>query len=294
MTSNVQPQILAPVPGVGRALVLRCRMGSDGRRAAARLGRIDLTHAVVGLGAPLTLATEATIPGLRAFPAIAGPGSAFPSTQSSVFLFVAANDLSELHDRSRTLLALLDADFSVDEDVTTFRYREGRDLTGYIDGTENPADERAVEAAIVSGAGPGMDGSSFVAVQRWVHSLDRFAALAPEARDATIGRRASNDEEIADAPPSAHVKRSAQESFDPPAFMVRRSMPFRDRDEEGLFFVAYGESLDRFERVLTRMAGLEDGIADALLGFSRAVSGGYYWCPPVENGVLDLRALQRR
>jgi len=129
-------------------------------------------------------------------------------------------------------------------------------------------------------------------VQRWVHSLDRFASFSPEVRDHSIGRRLENNEEIADAPQTAHVKRTAQESFDPPAFMVRRSMPFRRESEHGLYFVAYGESLDRFERVLMRMAGLEDGIVDALLGFSRAVSGGYYWCPPMLDGRLDLRVMK--
>jgi porphyrinogen peroxidase len=88
------------------------------------------------------------------------------------------------------------------------------------------------------------------------------------------------------------VKRTAQESYDPPAFMVRRSMPWGGVTDHGLYFVAYGKSLDRFERVLRRMAGLDDGIVDALLSFTRAVSGGYYWCPPVDpTGALDLSAL---
>jgi putative iron-dependent peroxidase len=294
-----QPQILALPPPVGRYLVLQLRLGRDAKKAIARLREIPLDHAAVGVGASLALAVGAKIPGLRTFPALAGPNCSFPSTPGALFVFIAAGDPSELHDRSRAILAILADDFAIDEDVTSFRYREGRDLTGYVDGTENPTDERAVEAAIVSGRGPGLDGSSFVAVQRWIHSLDRFAGFTSAARDHTIGRRISDNAEIADAPITAHVKRTAQESFDPPAFMVRRSMPFVDRDAQGLYFVAYGESLDRFERVLRRMAGLEDGVVDSLLGFSRAVTGGYYWCPPVaddgrsERGmvVLDLRAL---
>jgi ATP-dependent HslUV protease ATP-binding subunit HslU len=35
----------------------------------------------------------------------------------------------------------------------------------------------------------------------------------------------------------------------------------------------------------------EDGIADALFTFSRPVTGGYYWCPPVAAARLDLRCL---
>jgi putative iron-dependent peroxidase len=61
--------------------------------------------------------------------------------------------------------------------------------------------------------------------------------------------------------------------------------------EQGLEFIAYGASLDRYERVLRRMLGLEDGVVDALFSFTRSVTGGYYWCPPAAGTRLDLAAL---
>jgi putative iron-dependent peroxidase len=295
-THESQRAILADVPRLGRHLVYDLvhdrRHGVDPRGALLRLRDVPAPErTVIGAGVPLTRALGAEVKGLRAFPGIAGAGCAFPSTQGALWAFLAADDASDLHDRTRALQALLADTFVLREEVTCFKYREGRDLSGFVDGTENPRDDRAVAAAIVSGAGPGLDGSSFVAVQRFVHDLDRLAALASDARDAVIGRRMSTDEEMADAPPSAHVKRSAQESFDPPAFMVRRSMPWGGAGEQGLYFVAYGESLDRFERVLRRMAGLDDGTVDALLSFTRALSGGYYWCPPTADGRIDWSAL---
>jgi putative iron-dependent peroxidase len=106
-----------------------------------------------------------------------------------------------------------------------------------------------------------------------------------------MGRSLDTNVELADAPPSAHVKRAAQESFEPTAFMVRRSMPYGTVGEHGLYFVAFGATLDAYERVLTRMTGHVDGIVDGLFQFSRPVSGGYYWCPPISGDRLDLRAL---
>lgn len=73
--------------------------------------------------------------------------------------------------------------------------------------------------------------------------------------------------------------------------MVRRSMPWASAHEQGLEFIAYGESLDRYERVLRRMVGLEDGIVDGLFSFSRPMTGGYYWCPPMLGDRLDLSHL---
>jgi putative iron-dependent peroxidase len=191
----------------------------------------------------------------------------------------------------RRALAGLGDGVRIEEDVAAFKHGTGRDLSGYEDGTENPKDDAAVAAAVVSGEGAGRDGASFVAVQRWVHDLARLERFAPRARDELIGRSLETNEELADAPAHAHIRRSQQEGFDPPAFMVRRSMPYGTVREHGLYFVAYVASLGAFERMLTRMAGLEDGIADGLFQFSRPVSGGYYWCPPVAGAHLDLSAL---
>lgn len=112
--------------------------------------------------------------------------------------------------------------------------------------------------------------------------------MQPEERDHCIGRRRSDNEELDDAPESAHVKRTAQESFDPEAFVVRRSMPWADASAAGLMFVAFGHSLDAFEAQMRRMVGLDDGIVDALFRFTRPLSGAYFWCPPVKGGKLQL------
>jgi putative iron-dependent peroxidase len=181
--------------------------------------------------------------------------------------------------------------FRLDEEVDTFKYGSGLDLTGFEDGTENPKGDAAIRAALVSGRGPGLDGGSFVAAQRYQHDLKRFHALPVAAQSLVLGRQRESNHEIDDAPATAHIKRTAQESFDPPAFMVRRSMPWGGVTDHGLYFVAFVESLDRYERVLRRMAGIEDGVVDALLSYTRPLSGGYYFCPPMRNGALDLACL---
>jgi putative iron-dependent peroxidase len=130
-----------------------------------------------------------------------------------------------------------------------------------------------------------------VAVQRWIHDLALMARMPAAARDAVVGRALDTNEELPDAPPSAHVKRTAQESFEPAAFMVRRSMPYGGLREHGLYFVAFVEALDRFDRMMRRMAGVEDGIVDGLFAYSRPATGGYYFCPPVRAGRLDLRGV---
>jgi putative iron-dependent peroxidase len=228
------------------------------------------------------------VPALRTFPALSGPGVQVPSEQHALWLWLRGDDQGELVNRSIAIADSLADGFHLEQVVDAFKYGSdelGLDLTGYEDGTENPTGDDAVAAAFA------MDGSSFVAVQQWVHDLRSFSALPEVEQDHIIGRRKSDNQEIEDAPESAHVKRAEQESFTPEAFVLRRSMPFAQTYGEGLMFVAFGKTLDAFEIQLRRMAGLEDGIVDALFRFSRPVNGAYYWCPPFRNNRLDLESI---
>lgn len=290
--SPSQPGILAAIPAAGRFVTFDLSPGASPAEVLPTVAALAVDDGlVVGLGDPLVQGRAGAPRGLRTFPAFTGPGVAFPSTQGALWLFLRGDDSAALLLHARELALRFEGRLAVAEDVATFRYAEGRDLTGYEDGTENPKGERAVETAIVTNADDGLDGGSYVAAQRWVHDLRRFEVMTAEARNYAIGRDRHTNEELSDAPASAHVKRTAQESFEPAAFMLRRSMPYGDLATHGLYFVAFGASLDPFERVLSRMAGLDDGVTDALLGFSRPVTGGYYWCPPARDGRLDLRAL---
>lgn len=289
-----QPQraIFAPASAVGRAITFRTVPGGDVKRALKNLrDTFDVDCGIVGIGEPAVLGLKRKIDGLRTFPAMSGPGCSVPSTQGALWVYLLGPDRGAVFDFAQSIRATVADGFVVSDVVDTFTYQGGRDLTRFEDGTENPHDERAIEAAVVKNSGT-LDGSSFVAAQTWVHDLTRFFGFSSKQRDNVIGRSAKTNEELGGAPASAHVKRSAQESFDPPAFMVRRSMPWASGDQEGLVFIAFGESLDRFERVMRRMTGLDDGIVDGLFSFSRPISGGYYWCPPVTGGKLDLRALK--
>lgn len=277
------------MPRVARYLSFSCRSDADSAASLAAVQALEVNdQIVIGLGEPLLSLWGATLDNLRSFPALDGPGLQIPSTQNALWCWLRGNDQGELVHRSNAIADALQKDFQLQQVVDGFKFGDaelGLDLTGYEDGTENPTGDDANAAAFAH------DGSSFVAVQQWVHDLRNFSARPQSEQDHIIGRRKSDNEEIDDAPPSAHVKRTEQESFDPRAFVVRRSMPFASSSDEGLMFVAFGKTFNAFEVQLRRMAGLEDGIADALFQFSRPVTGAYYWCPPVQDKQLDLCAV---
>ncbi|MHC8407600.1 Dyp-type peroxidase [Pseudomonas sp. TMB3-21] len=292
--SHYQPGILAtPVPPHARHMFFALQSIEALPAALDKLMTlVDGKSAVVGFGESLVKALHVQIDGLRVFPAMAGVGVDNPSTQQALWCWLHGVDRGELLNRSNALEAALDPAFRRVQMNETFRHQTGHDLTGYEDGTENPHDDAAVAAALLGEGAEGLVGGSFAAIQQWQHDFKGFNAMSAHERDHIMGRRLSDNEELDDAPVSAHVKRTAQESFAPQAFVVRRSMPWIEGDRAGLMFLAFGFSLDAFEAQLRRMSGLEDGITDGLYRMSRPVTGGYYWCPPLKDGYLDLRALR--
>ena len=289
--STCQPGILLPIPPHARYLTFSLKPGANPREPLRELrDAADGERAVAGIGASLMLALGGYIEGLRAFPSHTGAGFDVPSTPSALWIWVRGEDRGELFHRSRLIERTLARAFRLEQVLDAFRHDRGRDLTGYEDGTENPKGRKGRLAAIVQ-VPSRLAGSSFVGVQQWEHQFRRFEAMTPRQRDDAIGRRRSSNEEIDNAPPSAHVKRTAQENFEPAAFVVRRSMPWADAMRAGLVFVAFGCSFDAFEAQLRRMVGLDDGTPDALFKFTRPVTGAYYWCPGMRRGRLDLTPL---
>jgi putative iron-dependent peroxidase len=295
-----QPGILEPVPAVARYVLFNLADPSvDEAAIKEALTRVtplvNGSDVVIGLGPSLVKALGVEIPNLHEFPEFSRGDAKVAVTPGTLWCWLRGSDLGDLLHVTRKVQKALAPAFVVRHAIDAFRHawddKHGKDLTGFEDGTENPEGDKAEEAAFAHGLGEGLDGSSYVAVQQWVHDLDAFEALGDEQREHHFGRRRESNEEIEDAPESAHVKRTAQESFDPEAFVLRRSMPWMMSMQAGLMFVAFGKSFQAFEQQMRRMAGHDDGIVDAMFAISKPVSGAYFWCPPMRDGRLDLRRL---
>ncbi|MBL8490515.1 MAG: Dyp-type peroxidase [Rhodocyclaceae bacterium] len=287
-----QPGILAAPPLAARYLSFSLYSSAAAARALKALAAIaDGDSVVVGIGESLVSALGREIAGLKPFPVFAHLGVDIPSAPHALWCWLRGKDRGELLHQSRRITHMLEQAFDPAGTVDAFFFSGGRDLTGFEDGTENPTGDEADRAAIFHGQGEGLDGSSFVAVQQWRHDMERFEAMDAETQDKVVGRHKAGNEEMDDAPPAAHVKRTAQESFAPEAFVLRRSMPWSDQHSAGLMFVAFGRSFDAFEAQLHRMVGLDDGVVDSLFRFTHPLDGAYFWCPPLAEGRLDLRAL---
>ena len=285
-----QTGILAPLPKHARYLTFSLGDARQTKAALAALREIaDGESTVVGVGQSLADVLGVRIDGLKSCPPTTAPGLSIEIAPEVLWLWLRGDDRGELLHRSRKITSALSPAFVLNDIVDAFKHAEGRDLSGFEDGTENPTGDAAVDAAIV-GNGP-LSGSSFVATQRWQHDFACLAAMSQHAQDHAIGRRLCDNEELDDAPVCAHVKRTAQESFSPEAFVVRRSMPWADGNDGGLLFVAFGNSFGAFEAQLKRMVGGEDGVTDALFTFTRPLTSAYYWCPALKNGQLDLAPL---
>ena len=176
-----QPGILDSVPPLARHLSFRLASDVAPDELATTLralaGSVDGKQIVVGIGPATVAVVQGDILLLRPFPHMIGAGVSIPATSAALWCWLRDDDRGVLLHETRRLKKLLSPLYEITDVVDAFMYSDSRDLTGYEDGTENPEGVDAIAAAIVSDAGSGLDGSSFAAVQRWIHDLDRFESI---------------------------------------------------------------------------------------------------------------------
>jgi putative iron-dependent peroxidase len=184
---------------------------------------------------------------------------------------------------SQIMAKLGDAATPVDE-VHGFRYFDDRDLLGFVDGTENPTAQAAIDAAYVGPEDASFAGGSYVIVQKYLHDMAGWNALPTETQERIIGRGKLSDIELDDAvkPSYAHNALTIIEEGGQEIKIVRDNMPFgRVADNEfGTYFIGYARSPRTIEQMLENMfVGKPPGNYDRLLDFSVAKTGNLFFVP---------------
>ncbi len=204
-----------------------------------------------------------------------------PATQADLFLWLQGDHRSDLFDVAISCRDKLDGYFSVQLEQDGFVYHDMRDLTGFVDGIGNPEGDNALKAALVPEGHPGA-GGSFVFAQLWRHDLAEFKRLSVAEQENVFGRTKADAVEF-DAermPVDAHVGRVDTDHEGVPQKIWRRSLPWGNSSQHGLYFLAFSCELERFDFLLRRMYGLtEDGIRDQLPRFSAPQTGSYWYAP---------------
>ncbi|WP_256738358.1 Dyp-type peroxidase, partial [Cronobacter sakazakii] len=163
-----------------------------------------------------------------------------PATQHDVLIHI----LSLRHDvnfsvAQAALEAFGDA-LKIEEETHGFRWVEERDLSGFVDGTENPAgEETRREVAVIQN---GIDaGGSYVFVQRWEHNLKQLNRMSVPDQEMMIGRtKVANEEIDGDVRPvTSHLSRVDLKEDGKGLKIVRQSLPYGTASGvHGLYFCA--------------------------------------------------------
>ena len=263
-------KLLAQVPEMTRAL-------------AAQAPDAKLVSAV-GIGAEFwdRLSPRKRPIGLRPFAAVEADGRRAPATGGDLL----AHIISERHDVNFELALRLRRQLGgaveVLEEVHGFRYLDSRDLTGFIDGTENPKGAERAAVALIGAEDPAFAGGSYAHTQKFLHDLERWGRLETAEQERIVGRRKADSEDLPAAvkPATAHINRATIAENGTELKIVRHSFPFGTTSAAGLFFIAYCRTLDIPERMLRRMIGTSgDGVHDRLMEFTRAVTGANFFVP---------------
>ncbi len=206
-------------------------------------------------------------------------GFTMPATQHDAVVWLSGSAYDVLFDMARDIIRELDGLAKLAEETASWSYRHDRDLTGFIDGSENPSLLDAPSAALIPEGTPGAAGSVLL-IQKWVHKSADWEALPVEKQEKIMGRLKLDSTEIEDKPEDSHVARTDQDDF---GKVFRRNMPYGNVQDHGTMFVGFTCEQQRLSKMLDSMSGLVNGTRDALTRFTAPLTGSYYFVPSVES-----------
>jgi porphyrinogen peroxidase len=206
------------------------------------------------------------------------------ATPGDILFHIRSKRMDLCFELATQIMSRLNGAVSTVDEVHGFKYFDDRDLLGFVDGTENPVDQAAVEAAIIGQEDSGFAGGSYVIVQKYLHDLKRWNEVAVSEQENIIGRYKLSDIEQDDAvkPAYAHSALTTIDENGEELQIVRDNMPFGNvgAGEFGTYFIGYARSPRRTEQMLENMfVGRPPGNYDRLLDFSRAVTGTLFFVP---------------
>jgi putative iron-dependent peroxidase len=206
-----------------------------------------------------------------------------PATQHDAVLWISGGSYDVVFDVARAAIAALGDLATVGEETSSWSYHHDLDLTGFIDGTENPTLVEALQVVAVPEGSPGAGGSTLL-LQKWQHDATVWEALGVERQEDVIGRRKADSVELDPRPADSHVASTDQDTF---GKILRRNMAYGTVTDHGTMFVGFAAAREPLQAMLESMAGLKSGARDALTRYTTPVSGAYYVIPSIES-IADL------
>jgi putative iron-dependent peroxidase len=206
-------------------------------------------------------------------------GYTMPATQHDAVLWLSGSAYDVVFDMAREAIAALARVASVAEESSSWPYRHDRDLTGFIDGSENPSLIDASEIAVIPDGSPGA-GGTILLLQKWSHDATAWESLPVAQQEQVIGRTKGESVELEDRPANSHVSRTDQDEL---GKIFRRNMPYGTVVDHGTMFVGFSAEQQRLTTMLESMAGVTDGVRDALTHFTQPLTGAYYFVPSTDS-----------
>ncbi|WP_028357501.1 Dyp-type peroxidase [Brackiella oedipodis] len=224
---------------------------------------------------------------LVTFEPIQGPRFTAPATEGDIFVHLRARNTDICYEALKQYMVFLgDITESVYE-IHGFGYQDGRSIIGFVDGTANPQDDDACEAALIGDEDPDYKNGSYMFTQKYLHDMQGWETLSVEQQEEIIGRHKFNDMQLTNKKPSAHVEISkAYDDEGNELDILRANVIFAEpsKNQYGTFFISYSKHFSTVHQMLRHMfQGNDKASHDKLLEYSTAVTGTLFFVPSKET-----------
>ena len=198
---------------------------------------------------------------LEDFQGIKGDKQDVPAVAADLFLHVRSNDESVTYTVVDQIMEFLRPITSVVDETHGFHYEQGRAIIDFVDGTENPVGQEAVEWGVIGDEDPEFTNGSYAFAQKYEHDLDE---LEDDEKD-----------------PAAHNVVAQDNRDDEEHKIVRMNVPFAQPGQgvRGTYFIGYARYWDVTKTMLTNMFTQND----KLLDYSKPITGMLFFIPSLDT-----------
>lgn len=226
---------------------------------------------------------------LARFSEIKGKEKTAVSTEGDLFFHIRADKMDVCYEMMLIIHKLLKDVIDPVDETHGFRFRDGRAIFGFVDGTENPDIEEAQDVVYIDDEKDPYQDGTYVLAQKYTFDLDLWETLTIEQQELVVGRTKEYDLELSDdkKPSNAHTEISkAHDSMGEEVKIMRANIAFAEPSKNifGSYFLGYSKDFSITLQMLQHMfEGKDSDSHDSILDYFSTVSGNLFFVPSYEQ-----------
>lgn len=232
---------------------------------------------VIGVGAGYWMELYRDVPKLLTpFPDFASDEREVAVMPVDLMIILRSDRLDVCYEMSHAVCQCLGSSVELLDQINTFRFYDGRDLSGFVLAPTAPQRHQKMKVSVVGDEDATFAGGSYLHLQRVMMDVRMWNTLSLEEQESIKGVTKLEGKRN-------HKNTYADKLLDLASRFVQHSMPFGDINTQGVLFLSCAKSPQYFHQYLEYQLLGDDGKQyDESLDFVSSLQGSAFFAPSID------------